>query len=565
MRPNAHLPHALSLLLALAAGSAAAQRTLWSSPAGAEQVPENPVAAAWSVELADDFDAWGEVASLAISGADCPDCPVAAVAAVEVRFWSWRGVGGPGPLEAEYRVKVGDDHLQVDPDRPAKLGIRLATPFAARGRHFVSVRVEFAGTGVWAWLRGAEPERLEPAWERDDAGLWAPAGSPRAGGGDLAFELASSAWDDVDRARGCGRFELEAPAPPAGIYAWRLADVAALDAERAFAVGTGKSDEGERPVVLERRQGVWTPMAPPLPPGARLEAVEALPSGAIWFAGSALRAAGPAPEVRQPLLLAWHPKGGRWEQLDVPAVTEGEGELFDLAAHGAQEVWLVGAARESAGGALRRSALLLRWTGAGFERFRLAAAPDGVDEGLTAAASDGDALWAVGGGGASPLEASPLVARWNGREWERVAALGLDRAGALDSVAARPGELWIGGVTQALDPLLVGFDGSAWRSHASPTGGRALALPERGDALTAGQGLASFRAGEWRAEPGAEGLDLVALTRPSACSAFVAGSQLAQGGERGVVLRLVHAGFGDDFESGGFEAWSAAIVPVPAQ
>ncbi len=477
MRPLAHAPAALSLVLALAAAPAAAQRTLWSSPAGVEQLPENPVAAAWSVELADDFDAWGEIASLAVSGIDCPDCPAAEVAAVEVRFWSWQGSGGPGPLEAEYRVKVGDDHLQVDPLRPAKIGIRLATPFAARGRHFVSVRLEFAGTGVWAWLRGRDPGRLEPAWERDDAGLWAPALSPRGGAGDLAFELASSAWDEVDRARGCGRFELEAPAPPAGIYAWRLADVTALDAERAFAVGTGKSVVGERPVVLERRQGVWRSMAPPLPAGARLEAVEALPSGAIWFAGSALRAAGPAAETRQPLLLAWYPKSERWERLDAPAVTEGEGELFDLAAHGAQEVWLVGAANETVGGARRRSALLLRWTGAGFERHRLAAAPGGVDEGLSALASDGEVLWAVGGGGASPLEASPLVARWNGREWERVAALGLDRAGSLDSVAARPGELWIGGVTQSLDPLLVGFDGNSWHSHASPAGGARWRCP----------------------------------------------------------------------------------------
>lgn len=561
MRPLALAPNAALLALALGAGApAAAQRILWSSSPATASLPETPVAAAFSEEFADDFDAWGEVAGISIAGADCAGCAPAAVAAVELRFWSPRAGGGPGALEAEYRLEVGDDHLKVDPLRPAQVEIRLATPFAARGRHFVSVRLEFAAAGVWAWHTSRDAQRFDSAWQRGAGGLWAPAGPPAGGAGDLAFALASSAWDDVDRARGCGRFELEAPAPPAGVEAWRLIDVAALDAEGAIAVGVGKAAEGDRALAFERRLGVWRELAPPLPPASRLEAVETMPSGEVWLAGSYLRSAGPALGTRQPLVLVYHPERELWERLDPPILARGEGELFDLATHGEREIWLVGTALETVEGATRSTALLLRWNGVDFERHELPTLAAGGAEGLAAVASDGAAVWAVGGGGQSVR--APLVARWDGRAWQRVAAGGLDRAGALDSVAARPGELWIGGVTLAQDPLLVSFDGSRWLSHDSPAGGRALAAPEKGDVLTAGDGLASFHAALWQAEPGARGLALVGLSRPADCAVFAAGYQIAQGTERGLLLRLVRGGFADGFESGGFEAWSTLVAPA---
>ena len=548
----------LALALAVAAPALApaafAQRLLWSAaPAGAA-LPLDPTPAPWSVELADDFDAWGEVAGVAIAGAGCDGCAPAAVSAVELRFWSPAPGGGPGALEAEYRLPAGDDHLKIDPAHPAALEIRLATPFAARGRHFVSLRVEFAGAGSWSWHLSRDPRRFEPAWERD-GGSWRPAGAALGAETDLAFDLTSSRWDGLDLARGCGRFELEAPAWPAGISAWRFLDVATLDAERALAVGVGKAAEGERALVFERRRGVWRQLAPDLAAGARLLAVEAMPWGEFWLVGSETPPAGSPVGGRRPLLLAYQPERESWERHALPALGTAEGELNALTVHREREVWLVGTATETVDGARRESALLVRSTGSGFERHELEPVTSS-GESLAAVASDGEAVWAVGGGAARGQ--SPLVARWEGRAWTRVAAWGLDRAGLLLAVAARPGELWIGGVTLADDPLLVSFDGSRWDSHPSPVGGRALAVPEKEPALTAGAGLASFGKDGWIVEPALRELLLEGLAAPGGCAAFAAGAQSAQGSERGLVLRLVREGFGDGFESGGLEAWSFA-------
>jgi hypothetical protein len=289
-----------------------------------------------------------------------------------------------------------------------------------------------------------------------------------------------------------------------------------------------------------------------------------MPSGAIWFAGSYLHAAGPAATTRRPLVLVYHPERGLWERLEVPAESAGEGELVDLVADGAGQVWLVGAAGLTVDGAGRRSALVLRWDGAAFERFELPPAPGGAAESLAAVASAGATVWAVGGGSLSGLAGNPLVARSSDRGWERVAALGLDRAGSLDAVAARDDEVWIGGATLAADPLLVHFDGFGWSSHASPVGGRAIEAPKSGEFLTAGAGLASFRDDLWQAEPGASGFELDGLSGLGECSLFAAGWQAAQGAERGILLRLVPEGFADGFESRGFEAWSGIVVPAAA-
>src|SRR5690606_24526343 len=77
----------LALVFALAAATLApgafAQRLLWHASPAPQSLPADPTPAARSVELADDFDAWGEVAGVAIAGAGCDGCAPAAVAAVE--------------------------------------------------------------------------------------------------------------------------------------------------------------------------------------------------------------------------------------------------------------------------------------------------------------------------------------------------------------------------------------------------------------------------------------------------------------------------------------------------
>jgi hypothetical protein len=160
-------PSALLATLALAASTlalpapAAGERLLWSSAPGSGTLLADPTPAPFSIELADDFEVWREIAGLSVAGAVCPRCEPSPLAAVEVRFWSGRVPGGPGALEAEFRFAAGDDHRKVDLARPDHLGLRFATPLAARGVVLRLVREGFAdgfeSSGFAAWSAvGAE-------------------------------------------------------------------------------------------------------------------------------------------------------------------------------------------------------------------------------------------------------------------------------------------------------------------------------------------------------------------------------------------------------------------------
>ncbi len=551
---NLALPLALGLVLG-AAATVDAQRVLWIAPRGDAALPERPTAAPLSTEFADDFEAWGDVALLTFDGRGCSTCGSMEVAAAEVRFWSWRSLDAPGRLEAEFTLNAGDLHLKIDPNQPSKIGVRLATPFAARGRHFVSIRLEFVGTGGWSWWRAAGAPRLSPAYERIGPDVWAPA-IAGAIATDLAFELATAPWDDLDLARGCGQLEVEVPDQGIENVDWRMLDVAAVDADRAWAIGTAKSFGGERPLVFERRGERWRRLAPPLVAGARLAAVGAVSEKEIWFVGSAPYAPGPVAETRQPLALRYFPGDERWETLPAPLFPAGDSELAGLAARAPADIWLVGWATSPVAVGSERVALLLRWTGSRFEELPIAGEPLPTGERLSAIAADGEEIWAVGGGAADLLAQAPLVVRWTGTEAERITVPGLDRAEQVAAVAVRGREVWIGGRSVAGDPILVNFDGSAWSSHPSSVGGSALAANDKGF-VTGGRGLASFIDGKWRAEPGGD-LTLSGLAAPRACALFAAGRFDSSLGERGALYRLAPRGFADGFESGGVGAWSSA-------
>lgn len=552
------LPLVLGLALGTAAhGEARAQQLLWGSTRGELALPERPTESAHSIELADDFEAWGEIGAVVVDGLACAECAAPRLGAVELRFWRWRAERGPGELEAEIRLDAGDLGLTVDSERPGKLSLRLATPFAARGRHFLSVRLEFETIGAWSWWSAAGKPRLEPAWLRSETEGWSPAPSDSPIGVDLAFELTTSPWDDFALARGCGRLEVEAPPAPLGALPWRLVDVAAVDGERAWAVGVADAPEGRLPLLFERAKGAWSPLAAPLPVGARLSAVAAVSEKEIWFVGSAPYAPGPLPETRQPLAVRYLPTTGHWEILPTPVYLDGDAELLDVVATEGEGIWAVGSAVIPVGDAVERVALALRHDGAAFERIPVAGRPS-TGEGLTAIAAAGGRIWAVGGDGAGAIARNLLVARWNGRELERVAVPGLDRVDRLAAVALDADQVWLGGLTGGGDAVLVRFDGLAWQEHPSAVGGAALAADAKGF-VTAGAGLASFVDGKWRPEPDGPAVAFGGLAAPRPCALFAAGSHAASTGERGLVLRLVPRGFADGFESGGFEAWTLAV------
>lgn len=554
MNAKTAIPTLALLLTFLPAAALEAQRVLWSAPRGASAIPEDPTEAPFSVELADDFEAWGDVTNVELDGAACTGCSAPAAKSVAVRFWSWTAADGPGDLVAEYFLQAGDDHLKIDAAAPSSIAVRLATPFAARGRYFVSLQIEFAGIGAWSWWTAADAPRLSPAWVRARDGAWGPAERTN----DLAFALSTTPWDDVDFALGCGQLEVETPMAPGLEASWRATDVAALDRDRAWAIGVAKAEAGPRPLFFERRRGIWRTVDLPVGDDVELRAIEVVSAKEVWVVGSFLFQPGPAAEVRQPLALRYLPDASRWEVLATPLLLEGEALFTDLVGRADGEVWIVGSSTQTVDGAARRVARLWSHDGTTFKDLTIEDAIGGGDEELTAIAGVGTETWMVGGGTDPAARSQAVVLRWNGASAERVAVPGIESFARIHSVAAAEGEVWIGGRSRTEDPVLLHLDGRVWTESSSRVGGDALAArPKRGFA-TAGPALASTVGTEWKPEPDG-GLRANAIAAPATCALFVAGRFETSLGDRGAFYRLAPRGFGDGFESSGFEAWSEAV------
>jgi len=546
---------ALALLLALSPVAALeAQRVLWTAPRGASAIPADPTEAPFSVELADDFEAWGDVTQIQFDGEACTSCSAPVPKSVVVRLWSWSAAQGPGDLLAEQLFRAGDDHLKIDGERPSAIAVRLVTPFAARGRYFVSMQIEFESVGAWSWWRADDGPRLAPAWLRSGDHAW----SPVAVASDLAFELSTSPWDDVDLALDCGQLEVETPMAPDLEAPWRALDVAALDGDRAWAIGVAKEATGPRPLFLERREGRWRTVALPVADSVDLRAVAVASEKEIWVVGSRPLQVGPVAELRQPLALRYFPSEERWEVLETPVLPDGDAYFNDVVARSGGEIWLVGSAAVAEVAGSRRTARLWSFDGIDFKALAIEDSLDPADEELSAIAGEGIDTWMVGGGTDPVTATRSLVLRWNGTAAKRVAVPLVESFAKVLSVAAAAGEVWLGGRSRTGDPVLLHGDDSVWSESTSPVGGDALASRPGSGFVTSGPALASTAGMVWKMEPDG-GLRSFALATPAQCALFAAGHFETGIGDRGAFYRLATRGFADGFESSGFEAWSAVV------
>ena len=149
-------------------------------------VPAGPIDA----EVADDFDLTASVDRVVAWGFIFPNVG-ADFSGAFVRFYAATDNGGPGALQSEAFVAAGDPNLVNGLAAGGWLDITLATPFAATGRHFVSVQPVVTDAWYrWSANSGAvhgqpfyyrDPGSGVPNWQNDD-GL----GSPNT---DIAFDL----------------------------------------------------------------------------------------------------------------------------------------------------------------------------------------------------------------------------------------------------------------------------------------------------------------------------------------------------------------------------------------
>ncbi|MFC7384570.1 hypothetical protein [Sphaerisporangium rhizosphaerae] len=242
-----------------------------------------------------------------------------------------------------------------------------------------------------------------------------------------------------------------------------LLDVAASGPRDAWAVGykDGAEDSEGRPALQHWDGTRWTETPEGAGDAGRLLGVSAAGARDVWVVG-----AGDSP-------YAAHWDGTRWTPRHPYGVAE-EYVLSDVAAHGGH-AWLAG--RNTTQG------VITEWTGRGF---RNALRADGYFTAVTATTGH---VWAVGNDAAAPdAQGGPMI--WHGsavsgtaiQSWQRARTPAIP-GGVLRGVwTAGPDDVWAvgavtapgGGPRTPRTPLVLHWDGLAWRSVEVPVPGGAL-------------------------------------------------------------------------------------------
>ncbi|WP_030664600.1 hypothetical protein [Streptomyces cellulosae] len=226
-----------------------------------------------------------------------------------------------------------------------------------------------------------------------------------------------------------------------------LNEAVAFGPDRAWAVGAdavGRQAPGF-PLVLRWNGTAWQRQSlPGIGWQGELLSVAGTSSTAVWAVGR--DSAGGARLLRF--------DGTAWSESRSP-----RGAVLTEVVAGGGETWLIGS-RDGA-------RVLLRWDGRGWVDVPV---PPGAVYGLHILAADD--VWAAGA-----TEAGAAVSHWDGQAWQQTIVNGFPRSAVGSVLAVSPTEVWAGGTAgfiggpagKPIPPLLVRWDGQTWNRVAVPT------------------------------------------------------------------------------------------------
>jgi hypothetical protein len=463
-------------------------------------------------EVADDFDYTGSVVRLFVSGTGPFPSSGTPINGAWVRFYAWTS-NGPGALQRETFLAANDPNLGVLAT-PETVDIRLATPFAATGKHFVSVQLDYPPNGgYWEpWIGSNTPPQLSHAWVRDNlaGGAWS-AYVDHLGtlvDRDMSFELFGATATNT-----CMDL-VEMPVPIPSQEYTILRDVDVRTASDAWAVGHYNAAVGagteSRAFATHFDGSSWisTPIPSPSPyPGGgnvQLWAVAGVAANDVW-AGGTQRMQVNGGWVNQQVLVE-HWDGSSWSVVDSPlpptSIGAGYGgaHVYDIAPIAANDVWFVGRwVGPYPGTPSTTPALTMRWNGSDFE---LVPSPViGASLALTAlSAVSATDIWAVGTL-SSPSTQYPYVIRWNGSQWSHVI---VPPAGTIQSVvdvvALSASDVWISAYKFTLGnpaPVLLHYNGTGWTQSTPPVASSAMFAASSSELYLASNRLHRFDGSSW--------------------------------------------------------------------
>jgi hypothetical protein len=229
---------------------------------------------------------------------------------------------------------------------------------------------------------------------------------------------------------------------------------------------------GSRTLMEHWNGHVWSAVPTPSPGTAvnEIRAVDAVAPDDVWAAGLW---SDEGRWLRHGLVLHWN--GTAWRQVRIP-FQSGEAHLDGISASGPDDAWAVGELCPGpCSGLAHSTALVLHWNGTKFTRVQpaaLGAARSGMNAVLDVSPTE---AWAVGGTSANRVAPThPLVERWNGARWRRVAAPPAGKSSELYDVLPGPGgRLWSFGAlgtSSAERPFVLRRNASgAWKRVAAPS------------------------------------------------------------------------------------------------
>jgi hypothetical protein len=235
------------------------------------------------------------------------------------------------------------------------------------------------------------------------------------------------------------------------------------------------------------------PTTTAVPATGGLAGTAAVANGGAW-------AVGYTGKISAPRILLLHWNGTAWSRVTSPSVLTATGELTAITAVSAKSAWAVGYTGKNGTG--KNHSLLLHWNGS---RWSQVTSPAPVTGGslaaITAGAKNG---WAVGYVNTKPdaplcCAGSPLVFRWNGSKWSRLATK-LGNGSYLNGVASTAANrAWAtGGPLAMITGALAAWNGSKWSWASDPIKGAYRPL----NGIAAGPGGIAFTVGTNNDTPG---------------------------------------------------------------
>lgn len=500
-----------------------------------------------STEVADDFDLHADIARVIVHGnwGEFGPTPTG----FSVRFYAPAG-DEPGALLHQVTLPTGDPGLIFDPLNPEEVDITLPAPFAATGRHFLSVQALSASTNLWGpWTAHIAQPQMAPVLERTDGGPWvAPTNFLGEVHADMAFTLWGDDGTQLLPTDPCGVWTPEPVPTLPGAVQTRLRDVEVLAPDDIWAVGdavvrTSVNNEFERTLTLHFDGDAWSVIPSPNPEpftnagGLALHAVAALAPDDVWAAGSKL--SNDQAGFLDPQILVLHWDGVAWREVPAPVPVNGSGWVRDILALAADDIWFVGgwSAATPQGGAAR-TALAMHWDGAGFEILPTPypANDNGYAlESVSAVAPDD--IWAVGRGqGPGPdVTMDPYLIHWDGATWSYDsydAPFGGHEM--YDVVALAADDVW------ATGSLRLHYDGESWSPVEGVINRRGLLALAPDDLRAFGSGIDAYDGEAWRSVDtlaSLQVLNLEAMARVQDCELLAVGSRTLIGNPQPLLLR----------------------------